>query len=221
VEDAVTDEAPGIRHHPSEATLVAYAAGSLWAAAAVVVGAHLVRCARCAGTVRLAETVGGTILGGLPPAPLAPGMLERTLSRLDEGPGGVAAQADPPHPREGRSIVPSLLRAAKWRWLAPGVRRAVLLRRHEEGTLHLLRIRPGTALPQHSHRGTELTLVIAGAFADEAGRYGPDDVAEADEAVSHRPVAGGPEDCVCLVATQGRLRFGTLLSGVFGAFARI
>ncbi len=34
-----------IRHHPSEATLVAQAAGSLWKAAALIAEAHLDRCA--------------------------------------------------------------------------------------------------------------------------------------------------------------------------------
>lgn len=226
----MSDDAPDreIRHHPSEATLVAYAAGGLWEGAAVVVGAHLVHCARCAATVRLAEKVGGVILDSLPPAPVAPGMLERTMSRLNGVPDGITVNADVPHPRrvtaapgESQSRVSSLLHDAEWRWLAPGIRRAVLLRGPGEGALHLLRVRPGTALPQHSHRGTELTLVIAGAFVDEAGRYGPNDVAEADEAVSHEPVAEGSGECVCLIATQGRLRFGTLLSRVFGAFARI
>lgn len=226
----MSDDAPDrkIRHHPSEATLVAYAAGSLWEGAAVVVAVHLVHCAQCATNVRLAEKVGGVILDSLPPAPLAPEMLQRTMSRLNDVPDDIATNGDVPHPRrvkavlgESQSSVSSLLRDADWRWLAPGIRRAALLRGPDEGALHLLRVRPGTALPQHSHRGTELTLVIAGAFVDEAGHYGPNDVAEADEAVSHEPLAEGSEECVCLIATQGRLRFGTLLSRVFGAFARI
>ncbi|GGC72615.1 anti-sigma factor [Siccirubricoccus deserti] len=217
-----------IRHHPSEATLVSYGAGNLWEAAAVVVGAHLIHCAQCAATVRLAEKVGGAILDSLPPAALAPVMLERAMSRLNEVSSDVAAKADAQHPRrvtavqgEGHSILPSLLRNAEWRWLAPGIRRAVLLRQPDDGTLHLLRVRSGTALPQHSHRGIELTLVIAGAFVDAAGHYGPDDVAEADEAVSHQPTAEGQDECVCLIATQGRLRFGSLASRLFSAFARI
>ena len=71
------------------------------------------------------------------------------------------------------------------------------------GTLRLLRVRPGAAIPRHAHRGAELTLVLEGAFADETGRYGPGDLAEAEAEVSHRPVAEGPADCVCLVAAEG------------------
>ena len=41
----------------------------------------------------------------------------------------------------------------------------------------------GTAVPDHGHRGTELTLVLQGAFRDETDRFGPGDVEIADEAL--------------------------------------
>jgi putative transcriptional regulator len=113
------------------------------------------------------------------------------------------------------------LRDVRLRWLAPGLRHAVLLRGPADGTLRLLRVRPGTALPRHAHRGMELTLVLEGAFADETGRHGPGDLIEVDEATTHRPVAGGLTDCVCLIATEGRLRFAGLLGALFGAVARV
>ena len=56
-----------IRHHPSEATLVGYAAGALWEAAKPVVAAHLARCPDCRAKLELAEAVGGLLLEGLPP----------------------------------------------------------------------------------------------------------------------------------------------------------
>ena len=77
------------------------------------------------------------------------------------------------------------------RWLAPGVRHAVLLRGRTEGTLRLLRVRPGTALPRHAHRGTELTLVLEGAFADETGRHGPYDLVEVE---GEKATGGWPRD---------------------------
>ena len=80
---------------------------------------------------------------------------------------------------------------------------------------------PGIALPRHAHRGAELTLVLEGAFVDETGRHGPGDLVEVDGEESHRPVAEGTADCVCLIATEGRLRFGGLLGALFGAVARV
>ncbi|MFC7738930.1 cupin domain-containing protein [Roseomonas sp. GCM10028921] len=117
------------------------------------------------------------------------------------------------------------LPAPKLRWTAPGVGLAVLLQdqcENDDGeTLLLLSIRPGIALPGHSHEGTELTCVLEGSFADESGRYGIGDMAEVEEGVSHRPVADSPTDCICLIATRGRLRFAGLIGRLAGAFLKI
>jgi putative transcriptional regulator len=217
-----------IRHHPSEAMLVAQAAGSLWEAAALIVEAHLDQCAHCSATLRLAEAVGGALLDGLSPMPLAPDALRRAMDRLDEVDSGVpegsnfsSAQQAPAAPRQEHSLVRQKAHNTRLHWLAPGIGHAVLLNRPGNGTLRVLRVKPGTALPRHSHRGSELTLVLEGAFVDETGHYGPGDLAEVDETISHRPVAEGPTDCVCLIATQGRLRFNGLLTRLFGAIARV
>ena len=47
--------APAIRRHPSEATLVAHAAGTLWAAAKPVVQGHLDLCEHCRVAFGLAD----------------------------------------------------------------------------------------------------------------------------------------------------------------------
>lgn len=210
-----------IRHHPSEATLVGYAAGALWEAARPVVAAHLARCPDCRAKLELAEAVGGLLLDDLPPTPLAPGALRRAMERLDDAPEPAAGSAAEPLAAMLRGLG---LPVRRPRWLAPGLRHAVLLRGgpgRGGGTLRLLRVRPGAAIPRHAHRGVELTLVLEGAFADETGRYGPGDLAEAEAEVSHRPVAEGPADCVCLVAAEGLPRFGGLLGRLFGTGASV
>ena len=215
-----------IEHHPSEATLVDHAARALWPAAALVVEAHLAHCPDCRGKIGLIEEVGGLLVDGLPPTPLSPDALERMMVRLDEATGpaalGSSLTAQDPSPIELPAALQGLLHAARPRWVAPGVRHALLLREGNlGGTLRLLRVSPGTALPRHDHRGLELTFVLEGAFADEAGRYGPGDLAEVEEGVSHRPVAEEPADCVCLIAARGRLRFGSLLARLLQPLLRI
>jgi putative transcriptional regulator len=213
-----------IRRHPSEATLVAHAAGTLWVAAKPVVQGHLDLCEHCRVAFGLAEAVGGALLDELPPAPLSLDALRRVTERLGGRAGTPAQPAASPDPAAvvEQAATPSPgLRDARLRWLVPGVRHAVLLRGPTEGTLRMLRVRPGTALPRHAHRGTELTLVLEGAFSDETGRHGPGDLVEVEGEESHRPVAEGTADCVCLIATEGRLRFGGLLGALFGAVARV
>ena len=217
-----------IQHHPSEAMLLAYASGTLWTAGRLVMRAHLTKCARCRADVRLAEAVGGALLDGLPPAPLGPNALRQIMEQLDEEDGGHRSASSELPVRRPASPAPPVsaaplaeLASARLRWLAPGLRHAVLLRGSGEGTLRMLRATPGTALPSHTHKGAELTLVIHGAFSDGLSRYGPGDLAEAEEGISHQPIAGGRVDCVCLIATEGRLRFDGWLYRLFGTLARI
>ena len=76
-------------------------------------------------------------------------------------------------------------------------------------------------MPDHGHRGMELTLVLQGAFRDETDRFGPGDVEIADESLDHTPVAEAGVDCICLAATDARLRFNALIPRLAQPFLRI
>lgn len=218
------DEAP--RHHPSDALLVAHGAGSLCEGLSLAVALHLARCPDCRAAMRDIDAVGGALLEALPPEPLERLTLADTLARLDDGParGPVPRPSrrppagDPGLPGPLRPYVGSLSTVA-WQRLAPGVRRVELLPRTPRGgSAQLLRIAPGTALPHHGHGGLELTVVLAGSFADELGRYAAGDVAEADGDVRHQPIADSHEECLCLIATDTPLRFTGLMGRLMQPF---
>ena len=82
---------------------MAYAAGSLWKAARLVVQGHLDPCAQCRTVFDLAEAVGGVFLDELPPTPLAPDALRRVLERLGGEAGNPAPPAAPPASAAGRA----------------------------------------------------------------------------------------------------------------------
>lgn len=69
----------------------------------------------------------------------------------------------------------------------------------------LVRLAPGKRLPEHGHDGHERTLVLRGAFDDSNGTYHAGDISFADEDVTHAPHA--VEDCVCLIASSGAMKF--------------
>ena len=70
----------------------------------------------------------------------------------------------------------------------------------------MLKVDPGIQLPNHTHTGTEFTLVLSGAFSHAGGRFGPGDIEEADDQVEHVPVVEAGEACICLVAMDGKLK---------------
>lgn len=222
-------------HHPSDALLVAYGAGSLGEGLSLAVAVHLAHCPDCRATLAEVEALGGALLEDLPPAPLESLSLAATLDRLDreEAPGNPCkamrmrprcrrpAAASPPAPSLPgplHAYVPSL-EDLSWQRLAPGVRRVELLPRTASGgAAQLLRIAPGTALPHHGHGGLELTVVLSGHFADELGRYGPGDLAEVDGDTNHQPIADSHRDCICLIATDAPLRFTGLMGRLMQPF---
>ena len=213
----MTTGAQASRRHPDEATLLAYVSGCLPVAHRLVIACHAERCTHCRGLIRAAEWAGGRLLDDLPAVPVRTGALEQCLAQL---------HASKPSPDRPRGAAPQLLvggvplpsplrrlKPAQLRWLAPGIWHGTLYR-DDDGTLHLLRVRPDVALPEHLHAGLELTCVLQGSFHDGNGRYAEGDVSEAGEDPKegrdgghHLVVAEPPSDCVCLLATNGPLRF--------------
>jgi putative transcriptional regulator len=194
-----------IRHHPSDATLIAYAAGSLPVLHAQVMAVHLSACPHCRSELRRLEAIGGALLEELPPASLRPDALSRTLGRLDEAPLGPESAAVP--------VTLAALAVGRWWWLGPGIRLMPLHRRDATGTrLDLIRVAPGMALPGHGHTGLETACILQGAYSDATGDYAVYDFAEGDGALDHTPIASPGVDCICLIATTGRLRGHTWLA---------
>jgi len=203
-----------IHHHPGAALLTAYAAGTLPEAFSLVVAAHLSICDACRAEVMALESVGGAMLEIEEAAALAADAHAKVMAALDVD----APEADPPAAPAGadlpcdvlpaplRALVGGGIEAVKWKPVGMGVAQAVLVSR-PSGTARLLRIPAGAAMPDHGHRGMELTMVLSGAFEDGPQRFGRGDVEVADESLEHTPVADVGEDCICLAATDARLRF--------------
>lgn len=206
------------RHHIPEALLRAYATGRLPHVFAVVVAAHVSLCDDCRAAVEAEEMVGGALLDRCGPAGLAPGARERLLAALDGPP--------PPPPIRASGIFPAPVMQAlggdppRWRMLGGGIRQQILSA-DAAGSLRLLYIPPGKAVPEHGHRGLELTLVLQGSFSDSAGRFARGDVECAHDEVDHQPVADPGAPCICLAATDAPLRFHAMLPRLLQPLFRI
>jgi len=208
-----------LNHHPSDALLIAYGAGSLSEGLSLAVASHLALCPQCRAAARRIDQIGGSLLDAEPGLALADDALSRTLARLGPVPPAPPAQQIRVASGLPAPLAPYIGAEIRWQSLAPGVRRVELLRRTSRGgAAQLLRIAPGTALPHHGHGGLELTLVLSGSFADETGRYGPGDIAELDQDTKHQPVSDTHEDCICLIATDAPLRFTGILGRLVQPF---
>ncbi|MBX7249906.1 MAG: ChrR family anti-sigma-E factor [Caulobacteraceae bacterium] len=215
-----------LSHHLSDALIVDYASGSMGRAQSLVVATHLHACAACRGRVAQAEAVGGALLEEIASTPLAPDALDRALARIERPREAAAPEAAAGHARQPADWISVPVEvaeaAARRRWVAPGVWVAPVDVGSGDGALtYLLRVGQGMRMPQHTHAGCELTLVLKGAFDDAGVRFGPGDISEADDAVEHSPVIAAGQECVCLVACDNRLIVKDWLGRVVQAYAGI
>jgi putative transcriptional regulator len=88
-----------------------------------------------------------------------------------------------------------------------------------QGSIRLLKISPGVAIPEHGHSGSELTLVLKGSFSDENGCFKPGDIADLDDDTEHQPISDSYQDCICLIVTENPLRFKSLVPKVVQYFS--
>lgn len=215
-----------IRHHLSDQLLMAYSAGQLPEAFSLVVATHISLCDECRARLASFDAVGGAVLEHCEAVPMSQDSLMATMARLRDAPSGPRA----PKPVAGpvRRIFPKPLQdyvggdldAVKWRPVGGGVRQAILPT-SREARVRLLHIPAGAAVPDHGHRGIELTQVLQGAFRDEHDRFGPGDIEIATENDVHTPIAEPGVDCICLAATDAPLRFSGLLPRLAQPFFRI
>ncbi|MBQ4835097.1 MULTISPECIES: ChrR family anti-sigma-E factor [Pseudoalteromonas] len=82
----------------------------------------------------------------------------------------------------------------------------------DEGPLRssLLHIKPGGEIPEHTHTGFELTLLLDGSFEDESGSYVPGDFIMLDGRHNHTPKT--EEGCLCFTLVDSALHFNKGLS---------
>lgn len=211
------------RHHIADDLLLGYAAGSLAEGWSLAVATHLSLCAECRFRLAMAEAAGGQLLETLNVEPEA-GSWAAVRARLSTpaaapttGPGSAAAVL----PKPLRDYVGGDLDAIRWKAIGTAGAQARIRTADRETQVRLLRIPAGKPVPEHGHRGRELTVVLSGAFTDGDMRFDRGDVEDADAEIEHIPTATTDADCICLAVTDAPLRFRSLLVRAFQPFLGI
>ncbi|SMQ85613.1 anti-ECFsigma factor, ChrR [Devosia lucknowensis] len=203
-----------IRHHLSDDLLLEYAAGSLSEGWSLAVACHLAMCPTCRGELALAEATAGVMLEELAPVDGPAESWDALKARILAAPEDKAS----PVVRPGNATLPEPLRSylggdvASLKWRNLGNAKQILIKTGDETTqARLLCIAAGKPVPEHSHGGRELTVVLTGSFHDELDSFGPGDIEDADGSVTHQPIAGTDADCICLAITDAPLKFSSRL----------
>lgn len=214
-----------INHHLTDSLLMAYSAGTLPEGFNLVVATHISLCDECRARMHSFDAVGGALVEDIPEVAMSEGSFEATMAMIAGQP------AEPEHApirRNAQSVFPAPLQDyiggdladVKWRKMGGGVSHAVISTT-KDTTVRLLKIPGGVAVPDHGHRGTELTMVLQGAFRDETDRFAAGDIEVANEDMTHKPVAEVGPDCICLAATDAPLQFSGLIPRIAQSIFRM
>ena len=214
---------PMIKHHLTDKILMAYSAGQLSEAFNLVVATHISLCDECRVTMSSFEVLGGVLLESETVEDITAPDLQATMA-LIEATVPAARVTAPRQPTETpfplSAYIGESLDAIKWKPVGMGVKQAIL-KTSAAATARLLYIPAGRAVPDHGHGGTELTLVLRGAYSDETAHFKRGDVEIADEDMHHTPVADTHSDCICLAVTDAPLKFSGVLPRLLQPLLRI
>jgi putative transcriptional regulator len=91
----------------------------------------------------------------------------------------------------------------------------------DEGEIHtsLLHIEPGGSVPEHTHKGFELTLLLDGSFHDKYGEYVAGDFIMLDGEHVHHPVT--EHGCLCFTVANDSLKFTQGLNKLLNPIGRL
>ncbi|ALS35096.1 putative transcriptional regulator [Pseudoalteromonas translucida KMM 520] len=212
-----------IKHHPSDTLLTQYCSASLSASLSLAVSIHVDMCPVCQAKVTKLEAKNAAEVfnDALPIEADADtnGYFEQESSSLfdlitsdtsiDEvyEVEPIAVEINQQNYQLPRAL--TRISHSKFTQVGKLARSRVAL---DDGPLRtsLLHIAAGGEIPEHTHTGFEITLLLNGEFSDEEGSYVPGDFIWQDGSHQHTPVT--KEGCLCFTVVSSALHFNKGLS---------
>jgi putative transcriptional regulator len=227
-----------IKYHPEDNQLKAFVAGELSPALALVVSAHIDMCEVCQHKAQLfSEELAKYHLGSMS----VPEKNENSVIQdLDENMQQMFDQitALPPIRKKVTNPLPTHLefegrrfalpralqryasKTANWSpiagrlWQAP-----VDMGLEAKATFFFLE--KDSNVPEHTHRGNELTLVIDGEFSDGLDNYSEGDLILMDRTHTHSPHSQAEEGCLVFSIVDAPLHFTSGLARLLNPFSHL
>lgn len=219
-----------INHHPNHNILLEYTSGSLDIASSIAVKTHLHFCCKCSHNVAQLEQIGGECLSSLAPEPITEDF-DNLMHKIEATPQEQlilpeSTASEPTHnshyyelPNIVQRLVPKFAEL-RWKRLNGSLSVARLTTGQTTHEVALHRITAGGKVPNHGHKGNEITVVLRGSFSDEDGIYQQGDFISLNQSHSHRPMAAKNVDCLCLSVLDAPVRLTGLLGKILNPFMK-
>jgi len=215
-----------INHHPTDEMLKAYVSGWLNASMSIAISVHEEMCPHCREKIKTLT------------AQRAQEVFEQTseIAQDDEFESMISAIVADDHSDVSIAVLaqqtsftfkdkeydmPRALRnldTTSWQHVGRIARSRVQLDDDAYRT-SLLHIDEGGEVPEHSHNGIEVTLLLDGHFSDHMGEYNPGDFIVLDGKHQHKPKT--KDGCLCLTVVNDSLDFKQGLSKLLNPIGKL
>ena len=198
------------KFHPDLDLITEFSAGSLPLAQSACISLHISHCRRCQSLAGQLAELGANLFDALAPVPVGDTLLNNVLGKLDEDMPLAYANK-----RSSASDTPAMLQRLmrgdfsdlSWKKIGSTLRISYLQTGDPDHEFALYHIRAGGRIPAHTHRGSEMTLILEGGFSDANGSYHKGDFLFRRPGDVHAPTALQSEDCICLAVLDAPLKF--------------
>lgn len=199
-------------YHPDIQLMTDFAAGNLPFAQSTCVSVHMTYCDSCQRHAQHLQSVGSALFDSLSPVELDTSLLSSVMAQLeDPQPLTYSIPGEANNDASRSPLMQCLMEGSyenlEWQRVTKSLQISRITTGDPHNELSLYHIKAGGTVPEHTHRGTELTLVLEGSFSDQDGVYHQGDFLIRDGEDIHTPTASQSADCICLAVLDAPIRF--------------
>lgn len=212
------------RHHPDTLTLMEFSAGNLSEPHALCIRLHLDQCPHCRSRVDTLDSLGAVMMESQPQVGVSSDMFDAILSRIDSEPDMtetyISTQAKRMSPLQ--KLLGDDLNSLPWKRQLGDVSVLDISERFPGQSVQVVlqKLAAGGKAPAHTHRGSETTIVLQGAFSDQKGVFNQWDFVVLNQEDEHKPVAVGCEDCITLSVLSAPVKLTGTFTRLLNPFIR-
>lgn len=163
---------------------------------------------RLIGRIDAQEAAGGKSDAVLEQSAADAAMAASVATKVDSQPrtAGQRGAAGVSLPRALRRLAQGGVQNLRWVQLGKALRVAPLHINEDVRETAIYDIKAGGKMPEHEHRGEEITVLLRGRFSDAEGSYSCGDFVVRNAGEVHQPTATQDMDCLCLVSLERPVR---------------
>jgi putative transcriptional regulator len=201
-----------------------FSAGNLSEPHALCIRLHLDQCPHCRSRVDTLDSLGAVMMESQPQVGVSSDMFDAILSRIDSEPDMtetyISTQAKRMSPLQ--KLLGDDLNSLPWKRQLGDVSVLDISERFpgQSEQVVLQKLAAGGKAPAHTHRGSETTIVLQGAFSDQKGVFNQWDFVVLNQEDEHKPVAVGCEDCITMSVLSAPVKLTGTFTRLLNPFIR-